>query len=55
MSSTSDKISGKAKESMGKMTNNKRQEMQGKAIKTRGEAKARVEDTNERVNDHFTL
>lgn len=53
MSSTSDKMSGKAKESMGKMTNNKRQELQGKAIKARGEAKAKAEDIHQNLDDRY--
>lgn len=49
MGDVSDKVSGQMKETMGKMTNNKRKEMQGKALKARGKAKDKVEDT---VNRH---
>jgi len=51
MGDISDKASGKMKESMGKLTNNKRQEMEGKAKKARGEAKDKAEDTINRNRD----
>ena len=44
MGDISDKMSGQAKETMGKITNNKTQEMKGKALKARGEAKDKAED-----------
>ncbi len=49
MSDMSDKVSGRTKEQMGKMTGNKTQEMHGKAIKARGEAKDKAEDLSNRL------
>lgn len=51
MGDISDKMSGKAKKTMGKMTNNKQQELQGKAIEERGKMKDKAEDTINRHRD----
>lgn len=50
MSEWSDKMSGQAKETAGKMTDNMGQEMEGKALKARGEAKDKINDTKRSFN-----
>jgi uncharacterized protein YjbJ (UPF0337 family) len=52
MGDISDKMSGQMKETMGKMTDNKQQEWEGKALKARGESKDRVEDA---TNKHRSM
>jgi uncharacterized protein YjbJ (UPF0337 family) len=51
MGDMSDKMRGSAKEGMGKMTGNKTQEMQGKAIKSRGKIKQKMDDMTNRTDD----
>lgn len=51
MGDISDKMSGQMKDTMGKLTNNKQQEMKGKALKARGEAKDKAEDAINRHRD----
>ncbi|MER7728288.1 CsbD family protein [Streptomyces sp. NPDC096323] len=41
--SAKDKVAGKAKEAMGKMTGNRRMESEGKADQAKGKAKGAVE------------
>jgi uncharacterized protein YjbJ (UPF0337 family) len=51
MGDISDKMSGQMKETAGKVTKNQRQEMEGKALKARGEAKDKAEDSINRNRD----
>lgn len=51
MGDISDKMSGHMKETMGKVTDKKKQEMEGKALKERGEAKDKAEDAINRHRD----
>lgn len=51
MGDISDKVSGTVKETMGKVTDNKTQELEGKALKARGEAKDKAEDAINRHRD----
>lgn len=51
MGDISDKMSGHAKETMGKMTNNEQQEYEGKILRARGEAKDKTEDALNRNRD----
>lgn len=51
MGDMSDKMSGQAKDTMGKITGNKRQELQGKALKARGQAKDKAEDFSSRLRE----
>jgi len=52
MGDISDKVSGTVKETMGKVTDNKVQEMEGKALKARGQAKDKAEDA---INRHRSI
>ncbi|MCX5143339.1 MULTISPECIES: CsbD family protein [unclassified Streptomyces] len=55
--SAKDKMAGKAKEAMGKMTGNKRMESEGKADQAKGKAKGAAGDAKERaegVKDSLT-
>ncbi|MBW5253372.1 CsbD family protein [Streptomyces poriferorum] len=47
--SAKDKMAGKAKEAMGKMTGNKRMESEGKADQAKGKAKGAVNEAQERA------
>ena len=42
MSSTSDRMSGKTKQAVGKMTNNKELQLKGKIIETKGKVKKAI-------------
>ncbi|GGT74827.1 CsbD family protein [Streptomyces atratus] len=44
-----DKLAGKAKEAMGKMTGNRRKEAEGKADQAKGRAKEAVDDAQKRI------
>ncbi|MFD0020091.1 CsbD family protein [Streptomyces sp. NPDC058382] len=47
--SAKDKITGKAKEAMGKMAGNRRMEAEGQADQAKGKAKGAVGDAKERA------
>nr|WSW66435.1 CsbD family protein [Streptomyces sp. NBC_00995] len=47
--SAKDKMAGKAKEAMGKMTGNKRMESEGKADQAKGKTKGAVDGAQDRV------
>ncbi|THA74796.1 CsbD family protein [Streptomyces sp. A0642] len=47
--SAKDKVAGKAKEAMGKMTGNRRMESEGKADQAKGKAKGAVGDARDRA------
>ncbi|WP_405682116.1 CsbD family protein [Streptomyces sp. NBC_00057] len=47
--SSKDKLTGKAKEAMGKMTGNRRKEAEGKADQAKGRAKEAVDDAQKRI------
>ena len=51
MSGTSDKISGKTKETLGKATNNKDLEAKGKTQETKGHVKDKINSAAEVVTD----
>ena len=51
MSSTTDKISGKAKQAVGKMTDNKEMQAKGKAEEARGKVKSTVKDVSKKLTD----
>lgn len=51
MSGLADKASGKAKQVVGKMTDNKKLELEGEAEELRGKAKDTMSDLKNRVSD----
>jgi len=51
MSSTSDKISGKTKQAVGKMTDNKKLEAKGKVEETKGEMKSKIKHVGDKLAD----
>ena len=51
MSSTSDKISGKAKQTLGKMTNNKKLRARGKVEETKGDVKSALNDVSKKMSN----
>ncbi len=51
MGSTSDKISGKADQVIGKATDNKKLQAKGKAKETSGDAKHKLKKTGEKVSN----
>lgn len=48
--SAKDKVAGKAKEAMGKMTGNKRMESEGKTDQAKGKAKGAAGEARERAD-----
>jgi uncharacterized protein YjbJ (UPF0337 family) len=50
MSNTSDKVSGKAKQVIGKATNNKKLEAKGKVQETSGNVKSKLKDAGKKLN-----
>ncbi|MFF2324382.1 MULTISPECIES: CsbD family protein [unclassified Streptomyces] len=44
-----DKLTGKAKEALGKMTGNRRKEAEGKAEQAKGQAKEALDDAQKRM------
>lgn len=51
MSGTSDKMQGKAKQAVGKMTNDKKLQAKGKAQEAKGTVKDKMDDTHMRMNE----
>ncbi len=51
MSSTSDRISGKSKQVVGKVTNNKRLEVKGKVQETKGVVKNKINHLGDNLKD----
>lgn len=51
MSDISDKMKGQAKQTMGKITKNDRQEAEGTLLKARGETKDKLGDMRDRMAD----
>ena len=51
MSSTSDKISGKSKQVVGKVTDNKELQAKGKVQEAAGKAEGAVKKAGEKLND----
>ncbi len=49
MSITSDKVSGKAKQAVGSMTNNKELEAKGKLEETKGKAKGSLKSASDKI------
>lgn len=49
MSSTSDKISGKIKQSVGKMSNDKKLEAKGRTEETRGKIKSSLDQAVDKI------
>jgi uncharacterized protein YjbJ (UPF0337 family) len=49
MGSTSDKINGKTKQVVGKITNNKELEVKGKAEEIKGKVKSKIKHTSDRI------
>ncbi|QQS20100.1 CsbD family protein [Candidatus Saccharibacteria bacterium] len=51
MSHTSDKISGKTKQAVGKMTDNKKLQSKGKIEEAKGEVKETLNDARKKMTD----